>query len=813
MSKIELPTITSGYNLSTINNNFQKIEDALNKEVLYRKNYVGEPNEMQANLDMNSKEILNVSVGSSPGSLVTKGYVDQEIAEERTYVDQELAKKYDKTGGPVSGNILMQGNRISGLPNGSQPTEPATYAQLLAMETEGDSLLRQDLAATGGASLIGFTAGNPTFFETSTVELTLSGELRFDNFKGNNDDERWANMVAYASTVTSLNVSFSSRTHTFNVSPATITKPFVFVGSGTRNTIFQFNDCDGIRFDMSGYGKYCQCKITGVAIVANSVNSKTGIYFKGFQTFSPHDSSLILDGVSIYGIRELDNIAPIGSEWAIGLHLDNTDEVSIRDTFISGSQLNISYATRTTSKGIFADTVTGLRISASSIFMCHEGIEVINQSEGMIFDGLTVVAVDTGILLRDLVNPANNHIITNTHVSAYTKGIEIRKLGVVSDHAIAVFISNVFLLEREGNASKPLYTALEAYVTRSSLDSITIQSNNITSPNRRGIVLPNQDITVSDVSAVNVGTLLYIDPVAASYVYYNNVRTRGDLTAEIGGSSQFAVGAGLGSTAGAAEYTLRCDTFRTTDLLGRSQYESSGSRHMFGGGRQNASIFHDFRTFAGGTAAYDARISFTGGNSTVDGKADMTILSGSVGFDGNISPRIANGVSCGTSAKPWSGGFTQTAFTITSDEREKTAPLKITDAMLDAMEEVDWVQYQYIDRVEAKGPDGARWHFGAVAQRFVEAFARNGLDAHDYGFLCYDEWEASPEIVVTTPAILDECGEIIEPEHTDVIQAAREAGNHYGIRYEEILVLEAALQRRNYQRLLSRIKALEMTNG
>lgn len=175
-----------------------------------------------------------------------------------------------------------------------------------------------------------------------------------------------------------------------------------------------------------------------------------------------------------------------------------------------------------------------------------------------------------------------------------------------------------------------------------------------------------------------------------------------------------------------------------------------------------------------------------------------------------LVPSSPNAFTCGTASLPWSGMFTQTAPTITSDERMKTAPLAITDAMLDAAAEVDWVRYQYIDRVEAKGPDGARWHFGAVAQRFVEAFSRHGLDAHDYGFLCYDEWESSPEVVNTIPAVLGENGEIIEPERTEVVQAAVESGSRYGIRYEEALVLEAALQRRNYQRLLARIEALEV---
>lgn len=101
MSKIDLDPITSGYNLSKINANFQKVEDELNNKVLYRQIQYGESNEMQTNLDMNGKQIINVATGTSDGALVTKGYVDQ-----------GLALKFDKSGGPISGSIDMNSNEI-----------------------------------------------------------------------------------------------------------------------------------------------------------------------------------------------------------------------------------------------------------------------------------------------------------------------------------------------------------------------------------------------------------------------------------------------------------------------------------------------------------------------------------------------------------------------------------------------------------------------------------------------------------------------------------------------------------------------------
>lgn len=61
MSKIVLDDVASGYNLSKVNENFQKIEDALNNQVLYRDAPEGEPNTLEDNIDANNKSIYNAS--------------------------------------------------------------------------------------------------------------------------------------------------------------------------------------------------------------------------------------------------------------------------------------------------------------------------------------------------------------------------------------------------------------------------------------------------------------------------------------------------------------------------------------------------------------------------------------------------------------------------------------------------------------------------------------------------------------------------------------------------------------------------------
>lgn len=201
------------------------------------------------------------------------------------------------------------------------------------------------------------------------------------------------------------------------------------------------------------------------------------------------------------------------------------------------------------------------------------------------------------------------------------------------------------------------------------------------------------------------------------------------------------------------------------------------------------------------------RIIFTGTGTTEDGGVcnfqyrQTTVR--------ELVPSSAATYNCGANSLPWSGGFTQTAFTVTSDETHKTKPIMLArgvlkpatssdaemmppphaDTILDAWAEVDFVQFKYLDRVEAKGEDGARWHFGVIAQRAIEAFERHGLDAFAFGFACYDEWGGTEEV--------------IDEESGEVITERVDAGSKYGIRYEEALVLEAALQRRNYARLLA----------
>lgn len=75
---IELENLASGFSTGIINNNFQRLEEYINNNLLNRDGTeLGEANQMELPLDMNSHPVLNASVDpDDPGSLLTREFAD-----------------------------------------------------------------------------------------------------------------------------------------------------------------------------------------------------------------------------------------------------------------------------------------------------------------------------------------------------------------------------------------------------------------------------------------------------------------------------------------------------------------------------------------------------------------------------------------------------------------------------------------------------------------------------------------------------------------------------------------------------------------
>lgn len=157
----------------------------------------------------------------------------------------------------------------------------------------------------------------------------------------------------------------------------------------------------------------------------------------------------------------------------------------------------------------------------------------------------------------------------------------------------------------------------------------------------------------------------------------------------------------------------------------------------------------------------------------------------------SVGPSGDNSVSAGRPAARYSTVYAVTGAINTSDGRDKTPPMKIDDAVLDAWGDVQLIAFQWLSSVAEKG-ELARWHFGVIAQQINDAFAKKGIDGVRYGLLCYDKWDDAPAIIN---------GDGVE------VSPCKIAGDRWGIRADQCLFLEAAYQRRRCDRIEARLSA------
>lgn len=164
----------------------------------------------------------------------------------------------------------------------------------------------------------------------------------------------------------------------------------------------------------------------------------------------------------------------------------------------------------------------------------------------------------------------------------------------------------------------------------------------------------------------------------------------------------------------------------------------------------------------------------------------LGIYSGSGGIYQNVSganvtqtatgvfkPFPDGSVNLGDASNRWNTVYATTGAINTSDAREKQDIETLNDAEVRVAMALKGLvrKFRMKDAVAAKG-DAARIHIGVIAQDVQAAFAAEGLDANQYGIMCFDVWDAEPEAV-------DDNGNVVRP--------AKAAGERLGIRYDEML--------------------------
>lgn len=249
------------------------------------------------------------------------------------------------------------------------------------------------------------------------------------------------------------------------------------------------------------------------------------------------------------------------------------------------------------------------------------------------------------------------------------------------------------------------------------------------------------------------------------------------------------------SAAVAKSFLYNTDDGRMRISLADSAYYTDNYTIRLGGiaGTANTPLLQ-FHCGATDIGLYAGRILAAGGVPTIAGNGVCRIEFRQT-LVRELAPLAANTYTCGTAALPWSGGFTQSAFTVTSDERRKEDIAPIPDEVLDAWAEVEYLQFRLRDRVAEKGDD-ARIHTGVIAQRVRDVFLAHNIDPYAYGVLGLDKWDASEAEYMTWEEERDADGNVVKEAGSELVVPAIEAGELYTVRYQEADALSLALLKR-----------------
>lgn len=254
----------------------------------------------------------------------------------------------------------------------------------------------------------------------------------------------------------------------------------------------------------------------------------------------------------------------------------------------------------------------------------------------------------------------------------------------------------------------------------------------------------------------------------------NGVSFDGSANITVADSTKLPLAGGImtGSLRCNAKYTNATTTYTSDLLTFNSGNNSYGNNVALGGGGN---------TIIGGGESYSAQLSALAGN----GSENCYVCADSAVYLKSNCNTFANAktTTIGTDGKVnCPQGFVGT-ISSSSDIRLKKDIEPISSEMLDAWEEMEWVQFKF-------KTDDAKTHFGIIAQNLNKNLLDRGISS--------DSLALSESNVNCDPATMNELPE------------------NLAVNYIEALVVEAACQRRRADRLermlqnvLERISALE----
>lgn len=282
-----------------------------------------------------------------------------------------------------------------------------------------------------------------------------------------------------------------------------------------------------------------------------------------------------------------------------------------------------------------------------------------------------------------------------------------------------------------GSTSNAYFGENAAYATIGGVNGVVLASGS-TFPGTGRYVGDSVAFRPWTASTYDLGTIAHPwSTVNADYLSLNVSVTSGDWNGNIigtayGGTGATSLtGAGIVTTSasqvisGQKNFTSYTNTFR-----GQTYATSNGSTSnaYFG---ENASY-----AVIGGV---NGVVFATGGTYPGTG--------GAVVDTSSLRPWTDNAYTCGNGAFRWSEVYAVNGTINTSDGTEKQQVRELSESEQRVAQRVKKLirAFKWNDAVAAKG-EGARTHFGVIAQDVQAAFAAEGLDASQYGLFCSDTW-------------------------------------------------------------------------
>jgi len=281
-------------------------------------------------------------------------------------------------------------------------------------------------------------------------------------------------------------------------------------------------------------------------------------------------------------------------------------------------------------------------------------------------------------------------------------------------------------------------------------------------------------VTITFVAGTSGCSLDQSNSMATATVV-NNGNANSPIIKSIGTGSPAGITLQYGADAGNATIRYNTDSIYLEDsTFGIAnnkaiQFANSSGTYFSG------AILNSSNNFTVGLDAGGFTIVASGSGGVYQTVAGTSItLAGSSYF----RPQADNSYNLGGASNRWATVYAGTATINTSDSRTKQQVRNLSEAEHAVAVRAKGLlrSFKFNDAVEEKG-DGARIHFGVVAQDLQEAFEAEGLDAHQYALFCYDEWEEQAEI---------------RGDDGTLVQPFVPAGNRYGVRYEELLAFVLA---------------------